>query len=112
MIKQKQDGDIIITFVATKKKKKKRVGLSYKGVPILKKSCTYVDFLKSKYWHVIRLKVLKRDKYTCQHCSKKVKLHVHHKTYKHHLEEHKYMNDLISLCERCHDNAHIKNEIK
>ena len=63
----------------------------------------YVDFLKTKYWQRIRKQILKRDNDTCQKCGSHVNLHVHHLTYKHHLIEHRFLGDMITLCKSCHE---------
>jgi 5-methylcytosine-specific restriction endonuclease McrA len=59
----------------------------------------------SKKWHEIRKEVIKRDKYTCQHCGKTEdqckKLFVHHiMPWK--LYEDNSMSNLISFCNSCH----------
>lgn len=75
----------------------------------------YDLFLKSKYWKNIRIEVLKRDKFTCVYCGVKDNLQVHHLTYKNHYKEHKNLQDLITLCDKCHNSEHQwevkKNEL-
>ena len=62
-------------------------------------------------WESIRLKVLETDKYTCQICGKSCSndtLHIHHKkplrSYTS-LHEANKLENLISLCPRCHQRA-------
>ena len=33
---------------------------------------------------------------------------VHHKTYEHHGQEHRYLGDLVLLCRNCHSKFHDK----
>jgi len=68
----------------------------------------YSEFLKSEYWEQVRNIVLKRDGYKCTKCKNKKPLHVHHLTYVHHGEELLYLEDLITLCENCHNEVHKK----
>lgn len=66
----------------------------------------YKSFLRGDYWRSVRQVILQRDNYCCQQCGSKDKLQVHHLTYKHHKEEHKYLEDLITLCQSCHSSIH------
>ena len=69
----------------------------------------YGLFLLTPYWKTI--KSMMRQKYNCcQKCSSKSKLHVHHLTYKHHFYEHLYLDDLVVLCEKCHQEEHKKKK--
>lgn len=61
-------------------------------------------YMKSKKWYITRIAVLKRDNYECYICSKQVPLEVHHLTYKHIYNE--PLEDLVSLCRRCHQAQH------
>lgn len=67
---------------------------------------SYSEFLKSKYWHRVRKMVLKRDDYTCGTCGSKLRLQVHHLSYDNHLNEHLHLDDLITICHRCHCTLH------
>jgi len=71
----------------------------------------YYYFLKSKYWKEIRKIILRRDKYKCTVCNSTRDLNIHHTTYKHHFNEHKHLNELITVCERCHTNYHLIKDI-
>jgi len=66
----------------------------------------YRSFLKSDYWKKVRQIVISRDKRCCIKCGRSDNLHVHHKTYEHHLIEHLYLGDLITLCKGCHQTEH------
>lgn len=66
----------------------------------------YAAFLNSKYWNTVRSMVLKRDKFKCVICSDTKNLQVHHNTYKNHFNEHKHLEDLMSLCRVCHKEHH------
>jgi len=69
----------------------------------MKKS--YSDLLKSPKWQKKRLEILQRDKFTCQSCNDDINtLHVHHLHYEKGLLPWEYENeDLVTLCEKCHD---------
>jgi hypothetical protein len=67
----------------------------------------YNKYLKSDYWIGIKEQVLERDSYKCRLCGSKECLNVHHSTYNNLYNED--LNDLITLCKRCHSNYHKKN---
>lgn len=70
---------------------------------------TYREFLTTNYWKLVRSLCLKKAENKCELCFSGKKLNVHHKTYKHHYQEHKYYKtDLIVLCESCHSIFHNK----
>jgi 5-methylcytosine-specific restriction endonuclease McrA len=66
----------------------------------------YKAFLKTDYWKSVRAMVFLRDSKTCQKCGSKKKLEAHHLTYKHHRNEIKHLEDLITLCRDCHEKEH------
>lgn len=71
----------------------------------------YSDKLKDPRWQKKRLEIFKRDDFTCQKCSdKKTTLCVHHLKYNG--DPWKSNNDdLITLCEHCHDVVEVfKND--
>ncbi len=68
----------------------------------------YDSFLLTPYWKVIK-QILKQKHNSCQRCGSKYKLHIHHLTYNHHFYEHLFLDDLIVLCEKCHQNEHTNN---
>ena len=62
-------------------------------------------YLNTDTWAGKREYVLRRDNYTCVIChTYGGSLHIHHKTYKRHQNEN--LNDLITLCEHCHNQLH------
>lgn len=69
----------------------------------------YQQFLETAYWADVRSRVLARDKH-CQYCGKSNHLQVHHLTYQHHGKEHEHLEDLVTLCQQCHSEIHLKNK--
>lgn len=67
---------------------------------------SYKLFLKGNYWKETSAMILKRDNYSCVKCGSKKRLQVHHKTYEHHLDEKNNLQDLITLCHKCHKKEH------
>ena len=67
----------------------------------------YKKYLESDAWRKKREKVLDRDGHACQICGSKENLRVHHKKYNpdFYLGE-EPENDLITVCERCHEDIH------
>lgn len=66
----------------------------------------YSEFLISDYWYQVRNIIIKRDKSRCKICLSSEKLQVHHTTYKNHFKEHLHLEDLITLCSKCHTDHH------
>ena len=87
----------------------------------------YTDLLQTEKWKSFRLKIKKRDKFRCKICkiheselSNGEKLHVHHTCYKNNVcnsskeitrfKPWEYPEeDLITVCERCHEELHTKH---
>jgi len=65
----------------------------------------YFELLKHPKWQKKRLEILERDNFTCQLCGdKETCLNIHHKKYISNRKPWKYDNeDLITLCEDCHN---------
>src|SRR5215475_14250466 len=65
----------------------------------------YEEYLTTPEWLATRKRILKRDHYQCQGCrATNVMFNVHHYTYARlgcELDE-----DLVTLCEVCHDELH------
>lgn len=77
-------------------------------VEILKKM-KYEDFLQTDYWKLVSEQARINAHNKCQLCGcKDKKLNVHHNTYEHRGEEFKHMEDLVCLCEDCHNFYHSK----
>lgn len=73
-----------------------------------KEKLTYAEMLKDPRWQKRKTEILNRDKFTCQLCGDTTNtLHVHHLKY---LKGHKPWEyngeDLITLCEECHNKTH------
>jgi uncharacterized protein YdcH (DUF465 family) len=72
----------------------------------------YETYLHSSKWKNIRKLVLERDGNKCTECDETRNLHIHHKTYENIFNEENHLEDLITLCESCHEKKHpdkIKN---
>jgi hypothetical protein len=72
----------------------------------------FFEQYKSPEWQKKRLEILQRDEFTCQVCGdKESQLNVHHRIYFKDTKVWAYDNHLlITLCELCHDDAHMKRE--
>ena len=69
------------------------------------------DFFESDEWFFLRLQTFKRDNYTCLRCDKKfstTKLNAHHLTPRDQGGG-DAINNLITLCEPCHDFVEVNN---
>lgn len=76
------------------------------------KKMKYEDFLQTDYWKMVSEQARINAHYKCQLCGcKDKKLNVHHNTYEHRGEEFKHMEDLVCLCEDCHNYFHSKRQI-
>jgi len=64
----------------------------------------YLNYLHSAEWKAKRKLALVRDNYKCQKCKENPAEQVHHLTYKN-LENEK-LEDLISVCRKCHEEIH------
>lgn len=65
----------------------------------------YKKYLLSSKWQWYRKKILKRDGYKCTECESEENLNIHHLTYRNLGSE--QMEDLITLCAKCHKDAHF-----
>ena len=69
---------------------------------------------KNKQWKNLRERILKRDGYACQECKRygrsKQATMVHHIFPANDIPEYQYLSDnLISLCNTCHNKLHDRN---
>lgn len=72
----------------------------------------YNDFLRTPYWKIIACWVKEIANDRCQICNSKIRLNVHHKTYDHHFDEHNWFKeDLICLCNKCHELFHKNGKL-
>lgn len=66
---------------------------------------TYEDYLQSSLWRNIRAEIFHRDKLKCRVCGNRAKL-VHHQRYDIGTMQGKQNQNLVSMCHRCHEQAH------
>lgn len=66
---------------------------------------TYSEKLKDPRWQKKRLRILERDKWTCQHCNDtESTLHVHHGYYEWGIEPWEYPDRFLhTYCKGCHE---------
>lgn len=77
------------------------------------KKMKYEDFLQTDYWKMVSEQARINAHYKCQLCGcNDKKLNVHHNTYEHRGEEFKHMEDLVCLCEDCHNFYHRKDYLE
>jgi hypothetical protein len=74
---------------------------------------SYAEQLKHPNWQRRRLEVLQAADFSCEVCGDKENtLHVHHKRYVKGREVWEYeLNELIALCEPCHEREHVKDSL-
>jgi len=72
----------------------------------------YDEYLKSDTWQDIRVIVKDRFGGRCATCNSNKDLHVHHRTYKNRGDYVNELNDLVLLCDKCHQMVHDNNKIK
>ena len=68
----------------------------------------YQEYLKTDYWKEVSLLVKTRDEFRCRVCNSAKLLEVHHRCYRHKGEEKDHLNDLTTLCKKCHSLYHRK----
>ena len=66
----------------------------------------YKAFLNTIYWKTVSEEVKRRAGYKCQLCGSDENLNTHHRCYDHKGIEVLHMNDLVCLCQKCHDHHH------
>ena len=69
----------------------------------------YQNYLQTDHWKERRTSALKRAGFSCQICSAKGELHVHHRTYARRGCE--LDTDLIVLCAGCHEMFHTNGKL-
>lgn len=70
------------------------------------KAMDYKDFLKTPYWKAIAAHTKYKVGYRCQLCNSTHRLITHHRSYNIHGREHANMQELIVLCNTCHNIFH------
>lgn len=73
---------------------------------------SYFEQLRSPNWQRRRLEIMSRDEFRCQVCyDNESTLNVHHKHYTKGRMAWEYGDDeLVTLCEECHEDMHAKSE--
>ena len=66
----------------------------------------YERYMQSPEWRSTRRLALKRDGFRCRACQSRQHLQVHHLSYKHFGHEAEHLEDLKTLCRKCHRRAH------
>ena len=98
----------ICSKVECKEKEREIKGLEHqkRKIEFEDKKNDYHEYLKSDEWKIKREERLVIDKYTCVICKEEAE-QVHHLTYIRVKNED--MNDLISVCRKCHEVIHNKD---
>lgn len=65
----------------------------------------YREYLKTPHWKSLRHSVLVRDGFKCVRCDARKKLQAHHRIYRTNFED-SVLEDLVTLCKRCHKQEH------
>jgi 5-methylcytosine-specific restriction endonuclease McrA len=63
--------------------------------------------LAADAYEQLRLEVLRRDNWRCQHCGRRENLEVHHKKMRSQAGDDSELN-LITLCSTCHESVHSR----
>ncbi len=72
------------------------------------KSMPYPEYLQTPEWAKKRQQILERDGGRCRICDSSESLNVHHRTYERRGNED--LNDLTTLCRRCHEHFHQREQ--
>jgi 5-methylcytosine-specific restriction endonuclease McrA len=70
------------------------------------KEMNYQNFLKTPYWKAITAHTKYKAGYRCQLCNNVDNLVTHHRDYAIHGFEHAHLQELIALCNNCHNKFH------
>lgn len=70
----------------------------------------YHEYLHSEKWQSIKERVLARDKNRCRVCNSGKDVQVHHRSYSRAFGN-ESLNDLITLCNKCHYLFHKKGKL-
>jgi hypothetical protein len=77
-------------------------------IPEVKHWTSYHEYIQSPEWRELRKIILDRDGNKCTQCGNTVTLQVHHIHYENLFHERK--EDLITLCNDCHEATHATEE--
>lgn len=72
------------------------------------RKANYIRSLNTEYWREVKRRVHLRDHFACVDCGTKLRLEVHHTTYVHRGKELEHLEDLVTVCEKCHKKRHKK----
>lgn len=72
------------------------------------KGMNYRLFLRTPYWKAIASKVKIKAKNRCMICNSTEHLSVHHRNYDNHGDEIHHLEDLICICQECHNKHHFE----
>ena len=72
------------------------------------KSMPYREYLQTPEWKRLREKRLRRDNWQCVRCGSAINLQVHHINYMH-KGEREEIDDVITLCWKCHNMIHERD---
>lgn len=85
---------------------KEKENVDYDAVARKILNMPYKDFLETPYWKGAALFVKRRDGWKCRECGSTLCLEVHHLTYEHHGDEIHHLDDLVTVCRKCHKHSH------
>jgi len=74
------------------------------------KEMSYANFLKTPYWKIISAYKKQQSKFKCQLCNSGKNLSVHHRSYDNHGDELNHLEDLVVLCQNCHNTFHNRGK--
>lgn len=77
----------------------------------MKTRADYLEYLKSDHWKTLRRAVLDRDGNQCTKCPSRKHLQVHHRFYRQRWEDSE-PDDLVTLCNWCHEREHGVNVVR
>lgn len=100
----------LIIWIEKRDRKKLKNKKKVIKLPPTGKDWYYNVYLPSEHWQDRRIKALEKANYTCQCCSSKKNLQVHHLTYKN--VWHELDQDLKVVCRDCHKKIHLINSKK
>ena len=89
-----------------KRKKKKKQKVVKKIITKSKKLNKYELYIHGTKWRKIREKVIERDGGKCKRCKCKKTLQVHHLVYDNLFNEEEHLDDLVTICKKCHFKLH------
>lgn len=83
-----------------------------KNMPYTSTKMPEDDYLHTDVWRTLREKRLRFDDYRCQRCGTAKNLQVHHLRYPDIWGTENIREDLITLCDECHNTIHEHDQNK